>query len=769
MKYSIYAALTLIITLTVLTIMTGHGYLMYADERDRTISDAKIQTKETLNSLTQNIVDLVESYSVHEYENLLKTEVENGGYLAILVKDRNMGSILGVDRFVTGYMHDENWNIVSFNPESPQHNQILANSFFEKSSEITSSMGESLGVLTIFNSDREIQKSLESMVYTHVVDTILISAMLILILITLLRQVVLKPVYLVQSSLEKTDDAGIPIENVAVKAPREIEELENSINTMIEAIRSSRQELEREHEILAASEHKFRHIIESTTEGYWAIDPSSLQVIEANNALCRMLGYENHEMLGKQSMVFCDEENAKVLAAHAEKISNTDYRQYEVALRHKDGFNVPAFFNACTFRDSDGHAIFAYAFISDLTTQKNIQHDLQLARDHAETANKAKSEFLASMSHELRTPLNAVLGFSQLLQYDPEHPLEKVQNEHVEAIIEGGSHLLSLVNEVLDLAKIEANQETVTLEEVSANKVVSECINLLSLTGLEDKIKIHDHFSDQDEMIIRTDKKRFKQIIINLLSNAIKYNRTNGTVIVSGYETDEGFIHISIKDTGLGISDDNRGNVFQMFHRIGDDPTIAREGTGIGLTVSKLLIDRLAGRIDFESEVGVGTTFWIELPMASNQKAIIWAENLKIGVDIIDKEHQEITESINRISFLDGNPPELSKHIDDFVILTLIHFEHEEVVMKACEYPEYASHKMQHEEMGLKIHQIASQIKESPTLQNISKLQHFLKKSWIGHVFHEDMKIKPYTSGKAHQIRQAVSETQRQTQFMVPR
>lgn len=388
--------------------------------------------------------------------------------------------------------------------------------------------------------------------------------------------------------------------------------------------------------------------------------------------------------------------------------------------------------------------------------RKQTAEELLQTKQEAEKANQAKSEFLASMSHELRTPLNAVLGFAQMLQYDPKTPLSPTQNEHVESIIAGGNHLLELVNEVLDLAKIEANQLDLSLEEVSANDVVGECAALTINLGEPRDITIIDHLSGGSLSLLRTDRLRFKQSLINLLSNAVKYNRDGGTVTVEGRETEDGFLRISVKDTGAGIAEEHQSNVFHMFHRLDADPEIAREGTGIGLTVTKLLVEQMAGQVGFESEEGVGSTFWIKLPLASNEDVLIWTDTMRVGIDAIDKDHQVIISLMNRVMHGSVNGGGVDKLIKELIDYTHYHFRREEAIMEVCGDPDLEKHRDYHQTLDARLNELANNWHKDRDPAFLHRLHEFLRDWLFKHVIPDDTDISQYARGKDQDIREAL-------------
>jgi signal transduction histidine kinase/CheY-like chemotaxis protein len=312
---------------------------------------------------------------------------------------------------------------------------------------------------------------------------------------------------------------------------------------------------------------------------------------------------------------FTDPERAE--AGIKRVLSEKKVTDYELTTSHKSDGETAVSYNAATFYNADGKLQGVFVAARDVTERKRLDQvlqdknaELESAKAVAEKANLAKSNFLSSMSHELRTPLNAILGFAQLLETGAPAPTA-TQIIRLHQIIKAGWYLLDLINEILDLAVIESGKLSLSLEPLSLSDVLLECQAMIGPQAQQRGINI-DFAKVDPTWFAHADHTRVKQALINLLSNAIKYNREQGTVEVACTAISPERVRISIKDSGAGLPPEKLAQLFQPFNRLGQE-TGAEEGTGIGLVVTRQLVELMGGTIGVESTVGVGSEFWIEL------------------------------------------------------------------------------------------------------------------------------------------------------------
>ncbi|WP_236635388.1 ATP-binding protein [Rhodoferax sp. TS-BS-61-7] len=300
---------------------------------------------------------------------------------------------------------------------------------------------------------------------------------------------------------------------------------------------------------------------------------------------------------------------------------------YELTYIRKDGSRFPAVVSVTALRD-DGNSIIGYLLIgTDNTARMRIEAErarldqvlqdknieLEAARKTADKANLAKSDFLSSMSHELRSPLNAILGFAQLMESETPAPTP-AQQANIDQILRAGWYLLELINEILDLALIESGKLSMSMEPISLPDVLRDCQTMIEPQAHKRGINmIFPQF--HAPCFVEADRTRIKQVVVNLLTNAIKYNRLNGSVEVTSDVDTHGHMRISVRDTGEGLSTAKMAQLFQPFNRLGQEASV-EEGTGIGLVVSKRLVELMGGAIGARSILGVGSVFWVELNTA---------------------------------------------------------------------------------------------------------------------------------------------------------
>src|ERR1051326_5192397 len=368
-----------------------------------------------------------------------------------------------------------------------------------------------------------------------------------------------------------------------------------------------------------------RSLIESNIDALMTTDPRGI-ITDVNKQMEALTGCTRDELIGAPfKNYFTDPEGAE--AGIKRVLSESKVTDYELTARARDGKETVVSYNLTTFHDRDRKLQGVFATARDVTERKRFEQTLQennveleRAKAAAEKANLAKSNFLSSMSHELRSPLNAILGFAQLINSDSPPPTP-AQTASIDQILHAGWYLLQLINEILDLAQIESGRLALSLEPTSIAEVMLECQAMIEPQGQKRGIRMT--FPQFDiPYFVDADRTRLKQVLINLLSNAIKYNQANGTVVVDCTRIAPERIRVSVKDTGAGLPPDMMMQLFQPFNRLGQESS-TEEGTGIGLVMSKRLVEMMGGVIGVESTVGLGSVFWFELNSAGAPQLVV--------------------------------------------------------------------------------------------------------------------------------------------------
>ena len=383
-------------------------------------------------------------------------------------------------------------------------------------------------------------------------------------------------------------------------------------------------------------------------------------VRQVNLAGAALLGLVRSTLTGRRLGDLVEGKDRVAFAAFLERIFAARTREIGELSLSSQGI-APRFVHIEGIADATGES--CRVVVMDITERKQFEHalqennlELERAKAAAEKANLAKSEFLSKMSHELRTPLNAVLGFAQLMAAGKPPPTA-AQILSIDQILEAGWYLLRLINEILDLAMIESGKVTMSQEAIALTDMLQDCEAMITPQALKHEIALTFPCFDRP-CYVHADRTRLKQVMINLLSNAIKYNRAGGTVTVQCDMSGEHRVRISIHDTGAGLTPEQVAQLFQPFNRLGQDAR-AEQGTGIGLVVTKQLLELMGGVIGVESHVGGGSVFWIEL--AASSAPVLMASNS--GARSVEQRVHlapHVSSSPRTLLYVEDNPANLA-------------------------------------------------------------------------------------------------------------
>jgi PAS domain S-box-containing protein len=378
---------------------------------------------------------------------------------------------------------------------------------------------------------------------------------------------------------------------------------------------------------LADSIEKSRAIFDAAVDSIIVLD-ENLTVVEASPSNDGFFSFSREATEGMYALDFVHpDDHAAVIEAITRGFENNEVITVRYRGLHTNGQWVAIESRGRAIRDAVGNPTGAVIISRDVTKVVEAQRILESAKADAVQANFAKSEFMSRMSHELRTPLNSVLGFAQILQMEMKSPDEL---ELLGYILKSGGYLLELINEVLDISRVETGSIAVELELVSVNDLVTSCVELVATQAVESGIEIVNECGE--DFHVRADPHRLEQVLVNLLTNAIKFNHLGGTVTLTSREI-EGRMRLSVTDTGPGVATQLHDRLFAPFDRL-DAESKGIDGTGLGLALSKGLVEAFGGSLGVESTVGEGSTFWMELLVATTSQSFIDVDTLDLASSV---------------------------------------------------------------------------------------------------------------------------------------
>lgn len=355
-----------------------------------------------------------------------------------------------------------------------------------------------------------------------------------------------------------------------------------------------------------------RFAIDHAAEAAFWMQANDSKFIYVNNKACEYLGYSKSELLTMSVPDINPKFTLDGWPEFVDRVIEASELVFESDHLRKDGSFVPVEVKAGHMQYKDQN--YVVSFVRDITARRQANNLLNEAKLKAEQANQAKSDFLTSMSHELKTPLNAIIGYSDMLVDEADN--EKLSEDHrhfSQSINQAGHHLLGLIEEILDLAQIEAGRARLDIRSVPVQPVLEECIGLVALSAKNQNISLESNIEKFCDYKVDADKMKFKQVMLNLLSNAIKYNKHEGSVVVQ-FEQEQDMLKINVIDTGIGIPEEKRADVFSAFSRLGRESSEI-EGSGVGLLVSKKLTELMGGQMSYSSQTNQGSCFWFTLPL----------------------------------------------------------------------------------------------------------------------------------------------------------
>ncbi len=604
-EYSVYTILGVTLVSTVIFIMGLYAAFDYVAEEDKMISAIKQTSRTTLISLKNSVASDIQSFAVNDYEKLITHEMGNEDFSAIVVTNYEMGQILGLEAYVSGSIRDRNWNIIPYQFDNPEHVQQVKNCFHKESALITSVEEGRLGKISICSSDHGLKKQLRATIIATISKTLTLSFILVAFLFFVLRHFVLKPVFSIAAHLENTDSYGIPSAPPIERGVSEIFSLEQSINKMIETIRSSRKELSRHSHVLQQiNAVPYEYNVSQKHFSFLGPQLQSLIGIEPEKVLNDLTLWDHRIHPNDQKRIRQERE-------HAFRTQNTAILEYRI--KNAEGHYVWLQSNM-TITSEQGQAI-ARGVMVDISKMKKLQEKLEKAVKDSRLASTAKSRFLANMSHEIRTPMVGIKGCIELLKQQTE------TNPTIRNLLydldSSSDALMNLLDDILDISKIEAGKLDISFTPHRPRDTIHNVINLFKAEAQRKGLNLESKISIDEQKAFLMDHVRFQQIISNLVANAIKYTEKGSVKISAEIEQrrDLQILSVSVADTGIGMSADEMKNIFKPFEQGTQTVADRHSRSGLGLSIAHRLTQIMGGTITVDSIKGQYTIFTVKMPI----------------------------------------------------------------------------------------------------------------------------------------------------------
>lgn len=607
-KYSLYTALGLIIVVSVVAVMTIHSSVSYLLTKNKIIEEIKQHSKNSITSLKNNISSYIEAYAANEYESLIFNEMDDADFYAIIVKDYNMGMIIGADAYISGKIRNADWNIIDYNPRNNLQNTQLEKCFYTDTSAIISDSGNQLGTITICSSDRTMNLELKNIIIQNIINTALISLLLILSLFFIIRRFVLIPVSNIVTAIDNVDEGGMPLISVATHGSREITTLATSLNEMVNTIRRSRLRLEEQNKKLL----KLSHAVEQSSATIIIADING-NIEYVNSKFVETTGYSAKEVIGKTPRLLksghTSQEEYKALW---ETITAGKEWHGVFHNKRKDGTLYWEFASISPIKAEDGTIINFIATKEDITRRKHAEEQLIQSSKLA-----TLGEMATGIAHELNQPLNIIhMAAESLLEEikDGDVPTDILigKLERIEGQTDRAS---AIINHMRTFGRMDSKE----LEVVDLKEAVQGAVELVGEQMRLSEIEISVNLPVTCRKIIGH-QLQLEQVVLNMLTNARDAIKTNKDIdkksqrITISIEDDPQSeeVKLTVQDTGGGIPDEVLDRIFEPFFTTKE----VGQGTGLGLSISYGIITEMGGHIE-ASNVDGGAKLRIIMPAAS--------------------------------------------------------------------------------------------------------------------------------------------------------